>query len=226
MQRLMGKVFYSIRCTDAARKFTTRLLDLLRFSSSQPSVYIPQDARLDAIWLRTFLPLFNGTTLMKPQVAERVAFVDACLTGAGGLCAYHGFYYVTFPDYFRQLQLTIASLECFNVLVAVRLWAPEWAGKKVILYCDNWATVCSLNSGSAQDHVIRGAGREIWLLCALFDIYLVVRHRPGSQMAAADLLSRASQTPAFLAKMQLFQTEFAEPRKVLNTSHLAPPFLF
>ena len=85
LQKLLGKIFYSIRCTGAARRFTSRLHDLLRLAHSLNTVYITPEARLDASWLMRFLPVFNGVTFMKPDTAERVCFVDACLTG-GGVC--------------------------------------------------------------------------------------------------------------------------------------------
>ena len=70
MQRLMGKVFYSIRCMQAARHFTNRLLDLLKLARWQNTVSVTHEARLDAYWLTAFLPHFNGKTVMKPTDAE------------------------------------------------------------------------------------------------------------------------------------------------------------
>ena len=84
MQQLLGRIFYSIRCTEAARRFTNRLLDLLRITTVHNQVVITPEARLDVLWLIKFLPLFNGTTIMKPATAEKVCFIDACPKGGGG----------------------------------------------------------------------------------------------------------------------------------------------
>ena len=65
MQSFMGKVLHSTKCTTATRRFTNRLLDLLRIIPPHTHVRIPQPARLDALWLATFLQAFNGVTLIK-----------------------------------------------------------------------------------------------------------------------------------------------------------------
>ena len=121
-----------------------------------------------------------------------------------------------------NVRVSIASLEAFNVLVALRLWGPEWSGEKVLIFCDNWATVCAVNSGAATDPLIRAIIRELWWLCATFDIYLVVRHRPGSNMRAADLLSRQHTSLAFKSKLAQFKAEFNEAPRVIHSKLLAP----
>ena len=109
-----------------------------------------------------FLPAFNGVSLIKPETAELVAQVDACLQGAGGICASCGFYKFTFPEGIVDCHFTISSLECFNILVALRLWALDWQGRHVLLYSDNWSAVCAANSGAATDPLIRAVVRELW----------------------------------------------------------------
>ena len=109
------------------------------------------------------------------------------------------------------------------MLVAVRLWAVEWAGLKVILYCDNWSVVCATNSGVANEPLLRGIIRELWWLCATHDIYLVVRHRPGANMMAADLLSRASNSPACRQRLLDFKAKHDEPERVIAHHLLMPP---
>ena len=111
-----------------------------------------------------------------------VVQVDACPTGAGGTCSGLGFYALPFPIGITSLSLSIASLECFNVLIPCRLWGPAWAGKHILLYSDNAATVAAVNSGAAHDPLIRASVREMWLIAAIQDVELVVRHRPGASM--------------------------------------------
>ena len=78
----------------------------------------------------------------------------------------------------RELELPISSIECFNLLVALRLWGDEWRGSTVLLFSDNWATVCAMESGRAQDPLIRAMMREAWMVAAVGDSDLVVRHLP------------------------------------------------
>ena len=76
-QSFMGKVLHTTKCTTAARRFANRLLDFLRSLPNKGNKPIPHEARLDALWLTTFLQAFNGLTLIKPPIAGLVAFVDA-----------------------------------------------------------------------------------------------------------------------------------------------------
>ena len=220
---MLGKVFYAIRCTEAARRFTARLLDLLRITQYCNVTPIPCQAKLDALWIVRFLNTFNGKTMMKPHTAERVCFVDTCPQGGGCSSKGHGFYMLQFPEYITKFNFCIAALEAFNLLLAVRLWAGEWSGLKVLIFCDNWSVVCAVNSGIAQESLLRGIIRELWWWCASNDIHLVVRHRPGANMEAADMLSRVTTTPAFEARLASFKAQFNEPERCLTPDLLTPP---
>ena len=97
MQKFLGKVLHATKCTEVARRFTSRLLDLLRDTYRASATPVNDEARRDALWLAHFLSHFNGTTLIKPTTAQIVAFVDACLEGAGGHSPGVGLYAYDFP---------------------------------------------------------------------------------------------------------------------------------
>ena len=75
-----------------------------------------------------------------------------------------------------------------------------WAAMHILLYSDNWASVCALNSGVAADPLIRACSREIWLLTAIHDVELAVHHRHGAEMHTADALSRKGLSEAHAVK--------------------------
>ena len=124
---------------------------------------------------------FNGVTLIKPSVAQHVIHVDSCLQGGGGICSGLQFYKVLYPSYLQDFGLSISSLECWNFLVAARLWLPTLTGSTVLIFCDNWATVAAINSDRATDPIIRGSLRELWWIAAAHDVQLEVRHKPGAE---------------------------------------------
>ena len=191
MQSFMGKVLHTTKCTTTARRFTNRLLDFLRTLPNRGTRTNPHESRLDVLWLATFLQAFNGLTLMKPPIAGLVAFVDACPEGIGCHCPTVGYYTQDLLHSFQQLQFSISSLECFNLLVGTRRWIQSWRGQVVLLFSDNWAAVCAANSGRARDPLLRASIRELWWLCAYHNVELIIRHRPGANMQDADTLSRA-----------------------------------
>ena len=223
MQRLMGKVFHATKCTVAARAFLGRMLDLLREATGKQIVDITAEARADVAWLLAFLVHFNGLTLIKPAEPQFEASVDSCLGGGGGWCEGLGFYSVEYPEYIQQCKFSIASLECYNLLVAVRLWVKEWRGCKVRLFCDNWATVCATGSNRAQDPLIRSTLRELWWLSATWDVDIVVTHLPGEKMVIADLLSRAHLSESHRAKFESFRETSPESQRHIPSLLISPP---
>ena len=201
MEKLLGKIFHAIKCTDGARRFTSRLLALLSRTAYGTHTVIDETALADARWLATFLPSYNGCNIIKPTTAQLVVEVDACPTGAGGYTPSIGYYHLAFPHSIASLQLNIASLECLNNLFAARLWIQHRRGLVVLLFCDNAASVCAINSGRACDPLIQSVIRDLWMLCAINDVTLVARHKPGSLMTIPDALSHLmhpkTHSPAF-----------------------------
>ena len=47
-----------------------------------------------------------------------------------------------------------------------------------------------LHSGRARDHILALLARKIWLICAIFNIHIIVVHIPGKSNTLTDLLSR------------------------------------
>ena len=225
LQSLVGKLMHVSKCCPPARHFTARILDLLRAAHLVSPIPISDQARLDAAWFAAFLPHFDGVSLIKQETAEMVAQVDVCPSGAGEICAGLGFYALPFPASITELSFSIASLECFNVLIACRLWGPLWAGKHILLYSDNAATVAAANTGAAQDPLIRAAVREIWLIAAIHDIELVIRHRLGASMHTADALSRAHASQLHARKLEVLLADRKEPRFEVDDALLLPPLL-
>ena len=81
---------------------------VIRWSTHPPR--ITDKAKMDALWLTTFLHTFNGKTVIKPSTAQYIAFVDACLEGAGGHAPGVGYHSLVFPQCLQQCGFSISSL--------------------------------------------------------------------------------------------------------------------
>ena len=224
-QKFLGKLFHATKCTTGARTFFNRLLEALA-TGKAGSVSLGPQAKADIHWFLCFLGRFNGVTLIKPSVAQHVIHVDSCLQGGGGLCSGLQFYKISYPQFLMDLGLSISSLECWNLLVAARIWLPTLSGTTVLVFCDNWATVAAINSGRATDPIIRGSLRELWWLAASHDVQLEVRHKPGADMIAADTLSRATTSSTAAAKFAQFAQTAQESEVQPLPAALLPPFPF
>ena len=223
MQKMLGKLFHASKCTPTARVFMSRLLDVLSMLCSRQVMVLPVSAKRDLAWFMCFLSGFNGITMIKTVTAQHLVGVDACLKGMGAIWEGKAFYSVTLPEYCGQLGLSINAWECYNLLVALRSWVEEWAGQTVLLYCDNWSTVCAINSGRAEDTLMREALREMWLLAANFDVELTVRHRAGVELVIPDMLSRAMLSEAAGERLTQFESHAKEKRHYVPQGALGPP---
>ena len=77
-----------------------------------------------------------------------------------------------------------------NIMVALKVWANQWSNKKLRIKCDNMAVVEVLTSGKTKDSILATCARNVWLLCAIFNISIHIEHIPGKQNVIADLLCR------------------------------------
>ena len=60
-------------------------------------------------------------------------------------------FHAIFPESIIKLKLHINALELFRIVVAVHIWGGTFQGKKILIFCDNEASVKVINSGSSKD---------------------------------------------------------------------------
>ena len=222
LQSLVGKILHASKCNTGARVFASRLLDMVSATRGGRRQRLSEEAKADLAWFGAFLHSFNGISMMKSKVAQFVVHVDSCLHGGGGVCDGLGYYKQSYPASIKDCHFSINALECLNTLIAIRLWSKEWTGTTVLIFVDNWATVCALNSGRAQDPLMRGALREAWWLAALMDVNIEVRHKPGSQMTVADTLSRADLSELCARRYEEFARDTTERQRSVTWNMLGP----
>ena len=49
------------------------------------------------------------------------------------MCQDLGFYRQDYPDSIKKCGFSINALECFNTLLAIRLWVKEWSGLTILI---------------------------------------------------------------------------------------------
>ena len=139
------------------------------------------------------MTIFNGVSIIPDHSwsnPDAVLATDACLTGCGGVCG-ATFFRSEFPESVQALKLPIHDLEILAIVVGVRVWKEELRGKRVIVYCDNEASVCALNSGRSSVSFTAACLRELWFHCCTVQAELRAVHLPGVENRLPDYLSRA-----------------------------------
>ena len=187
LQSLLGSLLYVSKCVKHSRFFLNRMLTLLRDNHDKNKILITSEFHKDLAWFNSFLSHYNGVTYYEQQNCHSEVHLDACLTGLSG--SYQSMVYaLPIPKDF--MNYNIAHLEILNIVVALKLWAQQWANKHIKVHCDNMAVVEVLRNGRARDNILALMARNIWLICAMFNIHITVLHIPGKINMLADLLSR------------------------------------
>jgi hypothetical protein len=216
-QSLLGKVQFIATCVRPGRIFVSRLLNWIRTIKSQSPVHIPAEVLLDVKWWLNFLPVYNGVSMM-PMVdwsqPDEILATDACLIGCGGTCG-NEFYHAVFPEFIQRQSLHINALEMLALVVGLKLWKKKLRGARLMIHCDNEASVTILNSGATRDVFLQGCLREIVLLAAVGEFEVRAKHIPGVKNRIPDLLSRWEIVQS--AAKQLAQIQGA-PRKAIQAS--------
>ena len=130
---------------------------------------------------------FNGIVYYDTRHIQAELHLDACLAGLGGIFANQCY---ALPIQRGFNNYSIVHLEMLNIVVALKIWAHQWANRRLHIKCDNMAVVEVLLSGKTKDSMLTTCARNIWMLTALFNISIHIEHIPGKHNVIADLISR------------------------------------
>ena len=185
---LLDKLLYISRCIRGAHIFLNRMLAVLRAHHNVPHIYPEEGFYQDLLWFTHFVKQFNGVVTFKNINVAHEVFVDATLTGTGGIWGSRVYSARVPPNLVHCISIT--QVEMYSVLVTVRLWAPLWKDKSIRIPCNNESAVMVCNTGKTKDPFLNFCIRQLWFHCAQFNVDLQVRHIRGIRKVAVDALSR------------------------------------
>ena len=153
LQSLLGELSFVTACVHASRIFLSRLLNTLRsFPSNAKSQLVTLEMRHDLAWWQTFLPLYNGVSVIKPADWSFADFrFTRRLSDSRRSHVPRQMPYIPFPGFFLHAASHISALELFTVIVAVKFWPTALQHQRFLVSCDNEAAVTVINSGSTKD---------------------------------------------------------------------------
>ena len=165
IQKILGHLLYLHRCVQPSRLFVNRILQVLRAAPPQGRISLDADFFRDINWFRQFIDSFNGITkIHSPASACKDLYVDASLQGIGAYFEQQ-VYWCAIPECYK-LSLSIVHYEMLNVMVAFRVWGPQWQDESIKVYCDNAAVVSILNTGHTKHNYLAACARTLWLINA------------------------------------------------------------
>ena len=164
VQSLVGKLNLVGFCVKPGRIFISRLLNWLRsIYSVEGKVLVPEFVKKDIKWWKSFLPLFNGISMMMKEEWSKpdgIFTSDACLSGCWGMFK-ELFFYVEFPHSILDEHLHINALEMLAVIACLKMWGTKFKEKRILMKCDNQVTVYVINTGKSRNSYLQCFLREI-----------------------------------------------------------------
>ena len=157
-------------------------------------------------WLRIF-PYFNGTVKMFTIDFELPMVSDSSLKGFGVYlgtdwvagtwsdenhiqiisdCSHVGFR----PVWDRIDPSNINELELWPVVVGLKRWVNQLRDKNVYVFTDNTQVMFMLLNGSSSNSTCKNWLKEIYWLCAVYNINLSPKYVSTKSNLIADTLSR------------------------------------
>ena len=195
VQRLIGLLNFVCRAISPGRAFLRRLVDLtVGVSCPHHKVRIGKGARADLFAWSQFLADFNGVSLFLPQQwwdsPDLQLFTDAAASIGFGAIFEGKWFQGHWPAGFTAKSPSIAACEFVPVVVAVLVWAPLLASKRILFWCDNQAVVSIINKQTSKCPLIMPLVRLLVLRCLEFNILFKAKYVPGLENGIADSLSR------------------------------------
>ena len=187
LHSILGQLLYIHKCVRPARLSLNRMLQLLRDNCAEKIITLTDEFKRDLVWFSKYLSNYNGISIFDHKNLHQKLELDACLTGMGGVCGNYVYHLKIRKGY---CNLNIVHLEMLSILVALRIFGPQWTKQKLLMKCDNYAVVKVLNSGRTHDQFLGACARNTWFHSALLDIDIKYVHVLGSLNQTADLLSR------------------------------------
>jgi hypothetical protein len=196
LQSIIGKLNFVAACVRQGRVFIARIINHMKSLPGIGKHPIPGAVRKDLLWWSIFLPGYNGVSMMAIEEWSRVDEVfasDACLTGCGAWCVEREYFHAEFPGEIKELDLHINGLEMLTIIVACKLWGRKWQGKRIVIQCDNSASVTVMNTGRTKDEFLQSCLRELAFIAARHEFEIRGVHIPGVLNRVPDVLSRWKQ---------------------------------
>ena len=157
LQSLIGKLAFVCKCVRPGRLFLTHILDLSRsLRHNQHRIKLTAKFRKNIRWWMRFINIYNGVSIIPTSLwstPDGIFSTDACLTGCGGMSA-EQYFQVEFPSDVLLRFIAIHHLEALPIVIALRLWGCNWHGLRILVYCNNFSVVSSLNPRRVQDKLL------------------------------------------------------------------------
>ena len=195
LQSLLGHLSHVATVVQHGHTFMRYMFDLAKqVQHAHHHVRLSWDIRSDLQWWASFLPHWNGISMLLPPDPQHVIMADASGSWGCGAFGSNGHWFqLQWPQSWAKHHIT--AKELVPVVIAIALWEGQWQRTTLLVTSDNIAVVAALTSGAGKDTTLMHLLRCLHFFLAHFDIRLIGRYLAGEDNSAADALSRTAGRP-------------------------------
>ena len=190
---LIGKLAHACKVVKHGRTFLRRMIDTAqRARQLDHWIHLTAEFRSDLLWWDTFLPLWNGRSMLEvhnPRGQPEITF-SSDASGSWGCGAMWNERWIQMEWNGSWDQQCIAAKELLPIALACAIWGAQWQHRQVLVWCDNMAVVSIMASQTSKDPLIMHLLRCMHFFWALHDISVQAEHIPGASNTVADAISR------------------------------------
>ena len=189
---IIGKLIFVSKVVRSGRTFVRRLIDLSRkVKYLHHRVNLNLSARKDIQWWLAYLPSWNGITMLYDSVwttnQQLELYTDSSDIAIG---AYFNdaWFYEVLDDKLRNMSINWREL--YAIVIAITTWGKQLASKRLLIYCDNLSICYILQKGTSKSEIIMDLVRQLFYICAQYNIELSAKYVSTVNNGIADSLSR------------------------------------
>lgn len=193
---LLGHLNYACRVIYPGRAFVSYLISLsASVKKLHHHVKLTAECKSDMRMWSMFLSQWNGVSMfMHDEITladDMQLFTDATPRAFAGVYGEQWFQ-GEFPiDFVPSADVaSMALYELYPIVMAAVLWGGKWAQKRIVVNCDNAATVDIINKGRSKVSFIQKFVRRLIWCAAKGQFFINAKHIPGRTNVIADALSR------------------------------------
>ena len=192
LQSILGKLIWVSKTVRFSRVFVARIICAVRVLPSQKSkTTLSYDVRKDLLWWEKFIQVFSGVELIPPVTVSQFVLGDAYPQGGGSWNPVLGqFFSMRFPDYLCTPEIPIHLKEFIVVILCVRTWGMNWAGQRILIYCDNDAVCDTITHQKPKNTDMQKYLREFLYWVCKYNFFPVMQKISSSDNHIADMISR------------------------------------
>ena len=164
LQSLIGTLNFACKVIAPGRAFLQRIINLTHHHIHH--IRLTNGFREDVKMWQIFLKDWNGTSLFLNSFLE--SSTNFLYTDVSGTLGFVGIFRTQWfqgkwlpHQTLNTKNISIDWQELYAIVVDSYIWAPLWAQKRIVFYCDNQAVVSIINSKRSKSHRIMDLVRAL-----------------------------------------------------------------